>query len=65
MKTASKWSLSRLDIKKKDEEGVPDADGIIRVSEVADEDDEEDVMREPPSKIRRFYGYMRKFIWGK
>lgn len=53
-----KWSLSKLDEKKKNEE-------IIRVSEVADDDDEEDVMREPPSKIRRFFGQMKKIFWGK
>ncbi|EGT44655.1 hypothetical protein CAEBREN_26297 [Caenorhabditis brenneri] len=60
----SKWSLSKLDETKKKK------DGIVRVSEVADEEDDvangsDDVMREPPSKMRRFYGYMKKMIWGK
>ncbi|PIC40995.1 hypothetical protein B9Z55_008568 [Caenorhabditis nigoni] len=57
----SKWSLSQLDDKKKKN------DGIVRVSEVADDDEEglEDVMREPPSKMRRFVGYMKKMFWGK
>ncbi|CAI2349610.1 unnamed protein product [Caenorhabditis sp. 36 PRJEB53466] len=65
LKKPSKWSLSQLDGRKKTGKTAED-DGIIRVSEVADDDEEaEEVMREPPSKIRRFYGYMRKFIWGK
>uniref|UniRef100_A0A8R1HLG9 Uncharacterized protein n=1 Tax=Caenorhabditis japonica TaxID=281687 RepID=A0A8R1HLG9_CAEJA len=57
-KSVSKWSLSKLDLARKEH-------GIVRVEEIADEEeggaDAEDVMREPPSKIRRFYGYMRNY----
>uniref|UniRef100_A0A1I7THH4 Uncharacterized protein n=1 Tax=Caenorhabditis tropicalis TaxID=1561998 RepID=A0A1I7THH4_9PELO len=62
----SKWSLSKLEETRK--KLMRGGDGVIRVSEVADDDDEgpsDDVMREPPSKIRRFYGYMRRMFWGK
>lgn len=54
-KSAKASSLSKLD------------DGIIRVSEIADEEDDDDVtmMRGPPSKMRRFFGYMKKMVWGK
>ncbi|EFP06049.1 hypothetical protein CRE_19560 [Caenorhabditis remanei] len=70
--TTKMTSLSALDEKKKKQKKKnqkiqkedSEDDGVIRVSEVADEE-EEDVMREPPSKIRRFYGYVRKIFWGK
>ncbi|CAB3402017.1 unnamed protein product [Caenorhabditis bovis] len=52
---ASKWSLSKLEAPKPQVE-------IVRVCECADDDDVGEELSEPPSKIRRIYGFMKRLV---